>query len=916
MDLISYIKKNYPNIIVNSIDLSEYKDKNAIGFIITDDKLIIGYINKKGELKKILEPIDVSQFDLSEIKEKIPRVFSGSISNLEKIITNTNGGLKRVDDKIMREPTIPIVLYNELKKEYILIKQQHETQIQQLLMQESVLKQNQKKCLDSIVYEKEQIIERIKEFVIQIKQLFLQKDRTVKESRELYDQVSREKTQLLERLSLINTTAQEKQEIQNELENITQELYESKFREDFLNKSYNQCKVKISEEKNEIIKGIRMYKDAIRDYIKKIRETDSELFETTKEKMLNEYRVVNKTLQELSKNNNNCNEIQMTLNESIAKGILELNKKRDEIAEYKRSNAELIIQNQKQNELLIQLNSELSEIKALINVNQSEKIMPKVDYNRCQNTLYTLIQLNNIFKRKIEIIEKIELVMANPNAKITRDMINNFTEVKSIIYKYINFLDLDRYINSIYLEYFKNEISMKKIPESFCNELDNLILYWNENVLIFKEQDTRLINIYEDISNAVRIYVRIKPIFSENISSCLKINSDTNTIDIKCNNVKTNLGPYYSIFNETETNLDIYTGNPDSVQTTDYHVIIPELETNNRGMYNIFNQLQSGYNVLLFAYGSSGSGKSSTLLGERGMNGLIHYGLGNLENVKYMRLRNLFEQSNNLININFNKITGKIHNLIGEIKPLRHFSKNETRQFREIINPEIDFNDIKVSELNDLISEIDIYRREAHRIKKTPNNDNSSRSHLYFVFEIVFTNGTIGHLTIVDTAGRELPTDIYKTFLETDRVSLESILAPTGGLSLINNFMKPEYRGVYFAEDILSILKEGFYINETINHLIYYFNYKNDIATNVVMQSNNLKKYDATRFYINPKTELSSINDSNNCLTIPIMEFLNNLNHNKNKSTKYIMICNVRQELEYCDQTQKTLEFAASIKSN
>jgi hypothetical protein len=75
-------------------------------------------------------------------------------------------------------------------------------------------------------------------------------------------------------------------------------------------------------------------------------------------------------------------------------------------------------------------------------------------------------------------------------------------------------------------------------------------------------------------------------------------------------------------------------------------------------------------------------------------------------------------------------------------------------------------------------------------------------------------------------------------------------------------------------------------------------------------------KYNATRYYINPKTELSSINDSNNCLTIPILEFLNNLNQNRNKSTKYIMICNVRQEPMYCDQTQKTLEFAASIKSN
>jgi hypothetical protein len=921
MDLISYIKQNYPNIIVNSIDLSEYKDKNAIGFVITDSQLIIGYINKKGQLKKILEPIDVSKFDLSEIKEKIPRVFSGSIDNLEKIITNTNGGLKKIDDKIMGETTIPIVLYNDLTKEYLLIKQQYEKDLQQLISQEKVLKDNQKKCIDSIVSEKDVIIEHIQEFIKQIKTLFLKKDRTIKESRELYEQVTRERDTLLQRLSVLDTVTKDTKainEIKKELENVTNELYESKFREEFLEKSYAQCKIKISDEKTEIIKGIRMYKDAIREYIKKIREDDITLFDSTKEKMLNEYRVVNETLQELSKNNNNCNEIQLTLNESIAKGILQLNKKEDEILEYRKNNSELTIKNKEQNIVIMQLNKELSEIKALMSLNNSEKIIPKVDYNRCQNTLYTLIKLNNIFKRKIEIISLIEKVMSNPSAKITEEIIANFQDVKGIIYKYIDFLDLDKYINSIYVEYFKNETSMKKIPESFCEELDNLIVYWNENTTIFREQDTRLTNIYEDISNAVRIYVRIKPIFTEEIKSCLKINQGDNTIDIKCNNTKTTLGPYYSIFNETETNLDIYTGNADTVQTTDFKITIPETDENNRGMYNIFNQLQSGYNLLLFAYGSSGSGKSSTLLGERGMNGLIHYGLGNLENIKYMRLRNLFEQSNNLVNINFNKMTGRIHNLVGEIKALRQFSKNETKQFREslAVDSQIDFNDIKVSELNDLIIQIDNYRREARRIKKTPNNNNSSRSHLYFVFEIVFNNGVIGHLTIVDTAGRESPTDIYNTFLETTKVSLESILAPTGGLSLINNYMKPEYQGVYFAEDILNILKEGFYINETINHLIYYFNFKNDLVTNVVMQSSNLKKYNTIRYYINPKTELTAINDSNNCLTIPILEFLNNLNQDQNKPTKYIMICNVRQEPGYCDQTQKTLEFAESIKSN
>ena len=53
---------------------------------------------------------------------------------------------------------------------------------------------------------------------------------------------------------------------------------------------------------------------------------------------------------------------------------------------------------------------------------------------------------------------------------------------------------------------------------------------------------------------------------------------------------------------------------------------------------------------------------------------------------------------------------------------------------------------------------------------------------------------------------------------------------------------------------------------------------------------------------------------------IPILKFLDNLS-NKNKKqdewlpTKFITICNIRQEEKYCEQTFKTLEFAQSIKS-
>ena len=121
---------------------------------------------------------------------------------------------------------------------------------------------------------------------------------------------------------------------------------------------------------------------------------------------------------------------------------------------------------------------------------------------------------------------------------------------------------------------------------------------------------------------------------------------------------------------------------------------------------------------------------------------------------------------------------------------------------------------MNVSDINTLTGLLEKYRIERSRIKKTPNNPVSSRSHLYAVFEITFDTGKVGYVTIVDTAGRESPVDIYNMFIDTTkRISLTTILGPTGGAGVVKQFMKEQYTD-YDATDVFDILKEGFYINE------------------------------------------------------------------------------------------------------
>ena len=262
-------------------------------------------------------------------------------------------------------------------------------------------------------------------------------------------------------------------------------------------------------------------------------------------------------------------------------------------------------------------------------------------------------------------------------------------------------------------------------------------------------------------------------------------------------------------------------------------------------------------------------------------------------------------------------MTGRIHNLINQV-PIGKKEKvsiDETSQF--ILPESININNLKINDIYKLTDTLDKYRIEKKRIKKTPNNPQSSRSHLYMVFEIEFTTGKTGYITIVDTAGRESPRAIFKTFLKTEKTSLPSIMAEGLGISLIEKYKKdPSYNN----SDILEILREGFYINETINHLIYYFKSKQNKKPKIMMQSSDLNKYKEIATYISPVEEIKYIDPTNNCLMIPILRYLDdNLSKgidNEWKPTKFICLVAVRQEEKYCEQTLETISFASDVKSS
>jgi hypothetical protein len=465
------------------------------------------------------------------------------------------------------------------------------------------------------------------------------------------------------------------------------------------------------------------------------------------------------------------------------------------------------------------------------------------------------------------------------------------------------------------------------------------------------------------------------------------------------------------------------------------------------GLYKTFKQVEEGYSIVLFGYGLSGSGKTFTLIGNKDVPGIIHYGLANLKGVSEgtttIAVKYIFEQYYSSFTPTNKNITGKIHTLVGNpfqststIKrltsggaPIKSGSKLvQNPQLTDIIKmitdekgdqffgakikPEnINLENIKIDEINKLTAVLEQYRIEKKRIKETPNNPVSSRSHLYIVFEIKFEDGKKGYVTIVDTAGRESPTDIFKLYIDTTKypaVKLQDVLPPgnrEGGIINIQKYMydtlKEKYTKKYTnqrrpeiendiilakqelnnlkqqqkqgatqqiknsfktiitqattklaktekllstldasplredAENIYDILNEGVYINETINHLMYYFDKKNNINKTITFQTGDLKDYSESKYYVDPRNEeRNELSDINNCLMIPILNKLDQLNKSSNSTnqpTKFITMVCVRQDIppkeeqkedkketkiDTCAQTVKSLEFAVSIKSS
>ncbi len=266
-------------------------------------------------------------------------------------------------------------------------------------------------------------------------------------------------------------------------------------------------------------------------------------------------------------------------------------------------------------------------------------------------------------------------------------------------------------------------------------------------------------------------------------------------------------------------------------------------------------------------------------------------------------------------------------NIIGSIE-------NNKNIISQLSNTEI-ISDGKIK-LDDLLFELNNKRKEGigadkfKTIKKTTNNPESSRSHLFIIFKITnISTKTEGYLTVVDMAGIESPNQILLDRGAKYAEGSNYLVGQTEFYFNLNDIKNSKYNDVnnlvdkvklnnmsqrYFST-FAEIISESFFINESILHLKYYLNmhmdnnYKitnkqiqtidnNDSSNDLTMVE--LSKYNNKLLLFNPESYYNKLRDLNlfvskganylNTSKILIINILDKIEKLSSKKSKFIMM--------------------------
>lgn len=507
----------------------------------------------------------------------------------------------------------------------------------------------------------------------------------------------------------------------------------------------------------------------------------------------------------------------------------------------------------------------------------------------------------------------------------------------------------------------KKDIAIDKC-RTLIDEYSRLVTdYFSNNK--YTIMSDMLMDLSEDLLGQVRVYVRIKAKPSSEDKDLVHP-ADQTIVRGKCDKKTYSKGRFFAVYPGDFTTWQVFTGRTDIERDNDFTQLESHDYTQATGtppMFNVLRQLSSGYHIIMFGYGMSGSGKTHTLVGAppNYPKGVIHYCFQYLRatrDAKQIRVKNIFEEYVNLNNFDLLNLSlsGKLILLHGADDDRPKYKDgsdindslncingaccvDERDTFLRETGLQSVLDDVDVSDdnsgLNLILQRIEEYRTRPYRGRQRPtrmNKRGSSRSHLYILFEVIFNNGITGYITFIDAAGRESPMQIWNDMVvdftgsnltakekrnapvvsdqEMNILNLAdfSILLRQGG---IDEYVKGRLK--QSVESILKEIQESIYINESLNHLTHYLRTRSrrDARFQLVTAFNrDTYKVPASNVYFKSPEE-----NTTPIMMTHILRYLTEVGNPE--KTKYVMVCAVRQEQRYCNGTVTTLDFANRIKS-
>jgi hypothetical protein len=246
----------------------------------------------------------------------------------------------------------------------------------------------------------------------------------------------------------------------------------------------------------------------------------------------------------------------------------------------------------------------------------------------------------------------------------------------------------------------------------------------------------------EDKSNAVRVYVRSRP---DKGSEILTMGNSTVNVD------GNHYGPFYNTYDESfRLNGDVFYGKGGVCEDSNVCSVIKYLDNRD---------------ILIGAYGLSGTGKTSLMVGRGGDRGIIELSKEYFSTYfpgKSLRLKYIFEEAYNETADDVKSSTFCELNLKGKIIVLYDVDND----FKSLIEG-CTYNTLELDPENigACMATVNDHRKKMKRIVETSNNPESSRSHLFIVYGT--DSGT--YLTFMDMAGKETPQQMIVNTIYDDK---------------------------------------------------------------------------------------------------------------------------------------------------